>query len=92
MTTINKNYEIDNIQILGNLDLLLKIRHQELLNGAVFSIFSGDPAVGPWVSAYESQHERVDVRKDNFVRTKISSTAKFYVPWCSVPTRALLFN
>ena len=54
MTTINKNYEIDNIQILGDLDLLLKIRHQELLNGAVFSIFSDDPAVGPWVSAYES--------------------------------------
>ena len=24
MTTINKNYEIDNIQILGDLDLLLK--------------------------------------------------------------------
>ena len=77
MTTINKNYEIDNIQILGDLDLPLKIRHQELLNGAVFSIFSDDPAVGPWVFAYESQHERVDVRKDNFVRTKISSTAKF---------------
>ena len=91
MTTINKNYEIDNIQILGDLDLLLKIRHQELLNGAVFSIFSDDPWA-PWISAYESQHERVDVRKDDFVRTKISSTAKFYYPRCCVPTRALLFN
>ena len=31
MTTINKkNLEIDKIRILGDLDLLLKIRHQEL--------------------------------------------------------------
>ena len=48
MTTINKNYEIDNIQILGDLDLPLKIRHQELLNGVVFSIFSDDS----WARGY----------------------------------------
>ena len=30
MTTINKNFEIDKSRILGDLDLLLKIQHQEL--------------------------------------------------------------
>ena len=30
MTTINKNFEIDKIRILRDLDLQLKIRHQEL--------------------------------------------------------------
>ena len=29
MTTINKNFEIDKIRILRDLDLLLKIRYQE---------------------------------------------------------------
>ena len=31
MTTINKKLEIDQIRILRDLDLLLKIGHQELL-------------------------------------------------------------
>ena len=30
MTTINKNFEIDKIRILLDLDLPLKIQHQEL--------------------------------------------------------------
>ena len=30
MTTITKSFKIDSIQILRDLDLLLKIRHQEL--------------------------------------------------------------
>ena len=30
MTTITKTFKIDSIQILRDLDLLLKIRHQEL--------------------------------------------------------------
>ena len=31
MTTINKNFETDKIRILRYLDLLLKIRHLELI-------------------------------------------------------------
>ena len=31
MITINKNFQIDKIRILRDLDLLLKIRHQELI-------------------------------------------------------------
>ena len=31
MTTISKNFEIDKIRILRDLDLVLKIRHQELI-------------------------------------------------------------
>ena len=31
MTTIKKNFEIDKMRILGDLDLLLKIRFQELI-------------------------------------------------------------
>ena len=31
MTTINKKLEIEKIRILRDLDLLLKIRHQELI-------------------------------------------------------------
>ena len=30
MTTITKNFKLDKIRILRDLDLLLKIRHQEL--------------------------------------------------------------
>ena len=31
MTTITKNFKLDKIRILRDLDLLLKIRHQELI-------------------------------------------------------------
>ena len=47
-------------------DLLLKIRHQELLNGAVFSIFSDDP----WARGYSLT--RANVNGWTYVKTILS--------------------